>query len=419
MQKRGQIRGLWAVIGAVLALAIIALFTYVLVIFYGLIEVPSAAEQGAINNFDVLGKTIDELLKNPSSFATEPIEFGFPDGYIIVGFDKDWHGDMEDDNWFFGYEHGKIINNKVEANWCSDGEGIQRPTQCFQRACLCLYEETSAGDDFMEEGRDADDVKIPCFVFDGEIVISAVRDSPKPGDYSNTYPNTGAKKYPFPNYGPAGSDYEFLVLYGKCKKAYGISDLYVEKHVDPNTGKIYILIAENSTEIENRENEMKEIFANRLHIQALGLQQNKEYENALEIYQGIINNYQGTRTVDDAKRKIAEIAYQYDIEAYDYLRENNQAKADEMFDKEIETYELAYNLTAISSSLYWYNLAEIYSNRFYTNYDYNKAIEYFKKVIDDPEAESTHVNNAKTNIKGICTIQKPTACVNLDAKYLQ
>ncbi|MBW2966384.1 hypothetical protein KY342_04745, partial [Candidatus Woesearchaeota archaeon] len=104
-------------------------------------------------------------------------------------------------------------------------------------------------------------------------------------------------------------------------------------------------------------------------------------------------------------RNIAGIAYQYEVERN--------------FTRAVKVYTLAHDLTAISSSLYWLNLAEIYSTPDYTNKDYNKAVEYFKKVIDDPEAEAVHKDNAKTNIKGICSIQKPTICLGLDPKYLQ
>ena len=404
MEKRGQIKGLWAVLGAVLALVIIAIFTYVIVLFAGLFTGPSAAEQGAVNNFDVLGKTINALLQDPSNFASKTIEFGFPDGYIIVGFDKDWKGDMEDDS-FLGYDHGQIINGKAEANWCSDGEGIQKPTQCFGRACLCLYEETSIGDDFMEEDRNSEDVKKPCVVFNQDITISAFKDNPEPGDYSNDYPNTGARKYPFPVYGPSGSAYEFLVLYGGCDALYGIADLYVEKYVDESTGKIYVLAAQKTEAIEDREKNMQELFISKLYQKAFSFQQNKDYEKALGIYQNITTKYPESRYAQDSKKNIAEIAYTYDLERN--------------FDKAIETYNIAHDLNAISSVSYWYILGGIYSINYYANKDYTKAVEYFKKVVDSSEAETTQKNNAKTSIKGICEVQQPTICLSLDAKYLQ
>jgi hypothetical protein len=322
MQKRGQTKGLWAVIGAVLAAAIIFLFTFFIIVFSGI--VPSAAEQSAIGNFRFLGRTINELLEQPGLLITKTIELNVPNGFIIVGFDKDWHGDLKDTSTW-GFSHGTVRNDKVEANWCSDGEGIQKPNQCFGKACICLYKETSAGDDFMEEGsgRNPDDVLDACIVFDGDVTISGPADNnlnldgcegeTGTNDYDYDCPIDGARKYPRLSYGiPGWRDdfYEFLVIYGDCWDEWGIkSDVYIEKYIDiENPDNIYILVAANKTrEIIRREQALKDITARKLLDNGMRALNANELDMAMRNFRQVVDSYPNTSFANNAKAQISNI----------------------------------------------------------------------------------------------------------------
>jgi len=320
MQKRGQIKGLWAVVGAVLAAAIIILFTMVILSFAGVFRVPSESEQAAINNFDFLGKKIKEVIEDPAAFASAQLEFQVPDGFVVVGFDKDWHGDLVDDTWL-GYSQNTVKNEKTEASNCRD-EGIKKPDQCLNQACLCLFKDTN-GDDFIEDSSGHVLVAAPpCIVFDGDITISAPADNNLnldgcegeigTTDYDDDCPNDGARKYPVPGYGGftgwRSDFYEFLVIYGDCDDEFGDpKTYYVEKYEDLDTGKIYIFVAEKLEKIDKRGEALKEISARKLLNHGKQVLDAGETDRALDIFKLLIDKYENSQYITNAKADIKRI----------------------------------------------------------------------------------------------------------------
>ena len=106
-------------------------------------------------------------MEDPERLSTAEIAYSIPNGYILVGFDKDWYGDGTD-----ATEDNKA--GPFEASVCHD-EGIDKPAQCQNKACLCLYEDTN-GDDFKEDD-DPDVIVTPCVSFDNLDTISAPADN--------------------------------------------------------------------------------------------------------------------------------------------------------------------------------------------------------------------------------------------------
>lgn len=257
--KRGQAKSLWAFIGTVLAGVLILFSIYVIITLTGVLRGPSAKDQAAVSNFNFLTDKITEFIDKPEQFNSFTIEkYQIPSDYILVGFDKDWFGDMEDPNIIFSSPHGTIFNGKAEANWCGDGEGIEKPKQCLGKACLCLYTAGKIADDFMEAERNPEDVVTPCITFSGDISILGQQQG---YSSSNEYLNDGAEKYPeFRDYYPDSSGYEFLVIYGKCKDSWGIKSMYIEKFVNTEIDKTYIFLAHKSNTITKREEWLKDKY---------------------------------------------------------------------------------------------------------------------------------------------------------------
>jgi len=260
--KKGQVEKSIEEIGyLVLVFGLILLSVYIL---YTLLFSSSTPvdQQEAVNNFRELGRQVDLLLMSDNKFETTKMQYSLPKGYILVGFDKDWRGDMEDDSAISGYPFGTIKDDKVEADWCSDGEGIEKPSQCQDAACICLYKETRIGDDFMEEGRDKDDV-LDCVQFNENVVISALRDSEEGYFTENNGLIDGAMKYLPPKPPFDAQEYEFLVAYGSCDGAFGIQRVYLEKYKeDKNTYILFTPITpENNVTIQKREEELSKRFS--------------------------------------------------------------------------------------------------------------------------------------------------------------
>jgi len=278
MKKRGQIATMWAIFGMVMAAFVILASSAMLLKYAAILIGTPQEEQAARNHFTFLTDKATELVAAEGIFAADVInEFHIPPGFIIVGFDTDWHGDSDQNT-----NSENPLNGKIEANWCSDGEGMTKPVQCLGKACLCLYKDT-AGDDFMEEGRNPDAIVAgaSCVTFDGDVVISGPRDSASDlwydgaltGRRENNGLNDGAKKYlGIPDYYP-GPGYEFLVLYGDCDGAWKIRNLYLEKFVDTKTQKIYLFAADEK-EIRNRKEVMRKKY---------GIPSAEEYLNQIEV----------------------------------------------------------------------------------------------------------------------------------------
>jgi len=251
MEKRGQSETTWVVIGLVFAAAIILLSVYIIFAFSGAFAAPSAEKQTAINNFKALTNEVQKKLSTSAKLNTSTLDYQIPKGFILVGFDKDWHG-------------------VFVSNACN-GEGIIKPPQCQDKACLCLYEDT-IGDDF-EGDSDPDKLVVPCETFDGDITISGPADnfynfyqcegkeiSFQEDDYDNDCSNDGAKKIPDLTYGYGITKYEFLIIYGKCVDTWGIKKLYIEKYVEGD--KIYLFISAKTPRVEElREKQMKSRYS--------------------------------------------------------------------------------------------------------------------------------------------------------------
>jgi len=211
-----------------------------------------STEQEAYNNAIALGNAVNKLIES-SNGTSSKVRLSIPSGYVIVGFDTDWHGDLEDDS-VFGESEGAVIDGKVEANVCSDNEGIMKPPQCEGVACICLYEDTW-GDEFMEDSDDSDTALFCEQFFQGDISISGLMDSDVGYFDRNDGLIDGAKKYPFAMPAISGQEYEFLVLYGACDGPFDIQNVYLEKYTDSDKTYITFIPINKKTEslIEKRE----------------------------------------------------------------------------------------------------------------------------------------------------------------------
>jgi len=436
MDKRGQKKTLWTVIEITLAGILILLSAFIIATFSGIFMGPSAQQQAAKNNFDFLANQTQKLLEKPEFFASDTIQFNIPDGYILVGFDKDWRGDIE------------------EANACRK-ESIKKPTRCSGKACLCLYKDTVA-DDFEDDSNK--DELIKCITFEKnnqEIFISGPADNyhnlnnceGESGtiDYDNDCPNDGAKKIPHPptTYFPTASrfKYEFLVIYGDCDDEWGIKQLYIEKfRNENNNNKTYIFISEKADIIKKREKELKDLASYRIfeNICYYPLEDNncegRQYPNvckkqepntdyqkcnqAISGCKRILTEFPRTSAAQESKTYIENMARCYHHKANYFVSRKNQPKTDEFFEYEIKTYNFLLKEINISIENYEYllRLGDIYSNENYSGYDYTAAVNYYKKVIDDPKVDHYL---AKQAIESICD-KKATLliCQNIDPKYL-
>lgn len=199
------------------------------------------SQQEAINNAFALGRAIERMVESNATYETYEMYLSIPSNYIIVGFDKDWHGDMIDESWF-GEDEGYVQEEKVESNWCSDGEGIQKPSMCEGVACICLYEDTW-GDDFMEDNSiSKEDTVMPCVQLLGDVSISGLGDSEAGYFARDNGLIDGGKKLPSPMPLVTNQGYEFLVMYGDCSPTWNPPrKILIEKYV--SDGKTYITVA--------------------------------------------------------------------------------------------------------------------------------------------------------------------------------
>lgn len=236
LDRKGTIEiSLSEIFNALIAAAVILISFFVISALLNTLYGKSSEEE-AYNNALEIGKVVERLLESNKSFDTTKMRLSVPSGYVLVGFDTDWHGDLKDDT-ILGLDEGVIIDDKVEANACSDMEGIAKPPQCNGVACICLYEDTW-GDEFMEDSEDPD-TAILCTQFTQEdISISVLSDSDEGYFDRNNGIFDGAKKYPEPRPQIANQDYEFFVAYGSCDGAFEIRNMYIELYRD--TKKTYL-----------------------------------------------------------------------------------------------------------------------------------------------------------------------------------
>ncbi len=436
MNKRGQKKTLWTVIEITFAGILILLSAFIIATFSSVFMGSSAQQQAANNNFDFLANQTQKLLEKPEFFASTTIQFNIPNGYILVGFDKDWQGDT------------------VEASACRK-ESIKKPLRCSDKACLCLYKDTAA-DDFEDDSNK--DELIKCITFEKnnqEIFISGPADNhynfkncegePNTNDYDNDCPNDGAAKYPPPptTYfsGAPSFKYEFLVIYGKCDDEWGIKQLYIEKfRNENNNNKTYIFISEKADLVKKRAKELKDlasyrIFENICHYPlennncdgaqypnvCKNPEPNTDYQKCNQALSGckrILDDFSRTPAAIEAKKYLENMTDCYRYKSDYFLSQNNQQKADELFQYEIDLYSSMINIVNISVENYEYllRIGDVYSNENFTGHDYTAAVNYYKKVVDDPKITDLI---AKQKIGSICSRSpQPVICLGLDEKYL-
>jgi len=132
-----------------------------------------------------------------------------------------------------------------------------------------------------------------------------------------------------------------------------------------------------------------------------------ECDDAFEVCKDVKRDYMDDGDFERIKTKIWSIINHY----------NSQIRLGKMFDEKIEILELAYEIKIIKPYSYWFYLGEIYSNPDYSGHDYDRAVDFLKKTLDD-EASSTgnFDTQARSKIEWICWytesqgISQPSIC---------
>ena len=235
MQKRGLYKnkkaiteGLWTVIGIIFAGVLILLSGYILFKFTGLIRTPPAEESAAINNFNVLTQKTQELVDASGQFASTTMPYNLPQGYAVIGFDED-------------------TNTFIFDKWIG-ADTVDKPTQCGNKACLCLY-GFETGLKNLASGENKDKDIIGCHIFQSyqNIIFST--------DLSLNTNLKGIKRTDIPSYYP-NTEYAHLFWFFEL-----LGSFYIEKYTDRQTGNIYIFITEKTDTITQREEYMKNTYA--------------------------------------------------------------------------------------------------------------------------------------------------------------
>jgi hypothetical protein len=256
MNKRAMSdEALLTIIGLILV-AIIIPFTYQIVsrvIFGG-----GGEARTATASLESLDLSIMQLIAQPAPFAANR---NFPlfiqqGGFAIVSF-----GAEDQKGW----------------SWCDGmwgGESITRPQACLQdKSCLCVYKDT-ANSDFDSDVTDNPPVK--CMLLPKNVVLLAPvdeQDAPNgnnprgwnwgANDDVNAPPSVkrvnDARGAPMQQYTGA-TRYENIVLYGSCGGAvWNAQKTYIEKFLGSD-GTIYITIAKESPNTEQRFQALKNAF---------------------------------------------------------------------------------------------------------------------------------------------------------------
>ena len=278
-KKRGEVGPIiYSLIGIVLA-AILILFVLKAMGIIGAIG--AISEQESMAGWNNLAIKINQLSNSPDYFKTEKLEIKLEDKGTIVAFNKDETYSIDA---CYDWDSG---NTK-------EPENIPKPKICGRDACLCYYKP---GDDANFEDNALS--KEPCkrlpkvdyiisffYVdwikykyFERGIIIPDA--GSKIEDYygidSTVYKNmVGSeieKDLELPSYYPKDhcvegkcANYTYFFLYGQCDgwewdQNFGKNTLYIEKFVNPENDKTYILVAGNSDKevIKKRANIKKEV----------------------------------------------------------------------------------------------------------------------------------------------------------------
>ncbi len=259
MQKRGIFKsknaiagaGILAILGAVLGVAAIIFFTWLLFSFSQLAG--NQEEQTTIVGFNSLAFEIQTLLDNPNQFAStsldNPFHYYIDEDFILVGYNND---------------------NIPLKDECEEEEATKPLNEeCTNSACLCLHKETGADNDFDD---DCDSVRcnqpIMCYKLDGVdniFTLDYYNDGEKYNSPESIYGNIMGKEF-----NPASTkypdNYAYFFIYGECEDwwsddLFETHPFYIEKFIDQ--GKTNILIAaiypEDDT-ISKREQKMREEY---------------------------------------------------------------------------------------------------------------------------------------------------------------
>lgn len=214
--KNGQIKiSLTELLGAILAVAFIALIVYVGLRLSGIL-ISSKDYKSSAKSFELLSERIDELIDDKNYATTNMLYFLDPN-FILVGFNyKDPSVPIKtcEKGFIFKNPESLVESRKKIGSLC-DG------------ACLCLYKDTT-GDDFDGEQQ----LPLDCKSFDEKVVFLAPADQDVfCGSESGWYPKA------YSGYYQAGS-YKFLIAYG-----FNTKEIYIDKYKSED-GNIFIFLAE-------------------------------------------------------------------------------------------------------------------------------------------------------------------------------
>ncbi|MBS3101011.1 hypothetical protein J4204_02675 [Candidatus Woesearchaeota archaeon] len=234
--KKGDIEiSLTELIGALL-FAVIGFLIFVSIGKLSGIFISGKDYESTIKSFELLGKKIDDLIKD-RNYANANILYFLDPQYILVG---------------FNYKDTVIQMRTCDGTICK-GEYLKKSREKIgslcNGACLCIYKKKTC------HSFD-DDIQVPlqCKNFDKNVVFLA------PSEQKDVFCSVEAGWNPkaYPDYYQAGGGYRFLISYG-----FNTKEIYMDKYQAPD-GNVFIFIAEYKNQPEDqiykRKNFMEEIY---------------------------------------------------------------------------------------------------------------------------------------------------------------
>ncbi len=238
--KRGISLVLEAFIGFLLAT-----FATVILIYVGFrlvsLLIPPTIDPATEANMNNLVKAINLLNSgNKEKDVIRHFPFHIGEDYILVGFPK-----------------GQGIIDDCRP--LSLPSAIQRPLQCGDNACLCIYKNIHGFDDLTKQ-------PLRCVaLFNVDMIYS-----PFHSDESSMQLRSGLASAVSENlraaplqvkpkaYGGWTGQYQYFILYGQCMAppAFSVQELYVDMHREE--GKTFIFIAGESGHAQDRYNDLQE-----------------------------------------------------------------------------------------------------------------------------------------------------------------
>ena len=255
---------------------LVLLFILIVGLVFGLIRLVGSGDENKELSTTYSFLTLASVISNYATSAT-PFEPQQPpivhpiqitDDFIVVGFSKGT------DPVYEGCGPTSTLGQVVTQG--SPVEGIPRPIECGENACLCLYRQTAGYDDFGQDSSDPDKMNKPIAckdfpnvdyllsfwyydVLTGKPAIDAQHsDIPVTQDAVDTF--LGQCFLPAPDIFEQSAPFHTmqstacirsgqakiassLVLYGKCGtgKSFGTKTVYVDKMVQ--NGKTYVLVS--------------------------------------------------------------------------------------------------------------------------------------------------------------------------------